>query len=69
MKIQMYLDDVLCEGEISKINWFRGFLSIALHPTNQGKWQYFKVTNIKGNPKYKSWNYIHIRAEKFLKIH
>lgn len=69
MKIQMYLDDVLCEGEISKINWFCGFLSIALHPTNRGKWQYFKVTNIKGNPKYKSWNYIHIRAEKFLKFH
>ena len=73
MKIQMYLDDVLCNGKISKIDWFRSLLSIALYPTNWGKWKYFKVTNIKGNPLYESWDYIHVPVEnidwKFLRFY
>lgn len=62
MKIQMYLDDVLCEGEISKINQFHSLISMALHPTDWGKWRYFKVTNIKGNFMYESWDYIRVYA-------
>ena len=63
MTIQMYLDDVLCEGYISKFNWFKALFSIALYPTNWVKWEYFKVTDIKGNPKYETWDYIYVPIE------
>ena len=63
MKIQMTLDDVLCEGYISKLNWFKALFSVALHPNDWLKWKYFKVTNIKGNPLYESWDYINVPIE------
>ncbi len=73
MKIQMYLDGILCDGKISKIDWFRSLFSIALHSTNWDRWEYFKITNIKGNPQYESWDYINVPAEninwKFFSFH
>ena len=66
MKIVMLLDDVLCEGKISKWSWFTSLVSMAIHPTRWGQWKYFTVTDIKGNPRYENWDYIHVPVSKIL---
>lgn len=60
MKVKVKIDNTICSGTLNKKDLFVSLASMFFHFNEPDEWIFFKIKNIKGNPKYETWNFIYV---------